>query len=183
MTEKGYARAADGSLDFPDAVLGELDWVVASVHSGRSQDSKTMTERIIKAMRNPHVAAIGHLTGRLIGERKPIEADFEALFRAAADTGTALELNASPNRLDLKDSHAHRARELGVPLVISSDAHRVETLDNQRFGVAVARRAWCERAHILNTMTWPELESYLLLEKPRRTGFIAGRREKVLEHV
>jgi DNA polymerase (family 10) len=164
---------ADGSLDYPDEVLGHLDWVVASVHSAMSQESGIMTERIISAMRNPHVTAIGHLTTRLIGERKPINADFEALFRAAADTGTALEINASPERLDLKDSHVHRARELGVALAIDSDAHTVERLGNQRYGVAVARRGWCQAKHILNTMPLLELMAYLGLEKSRRTKVFA----------
>ena len=106
---------ADGSLDYPDDALDRLDWVVASVHSGMGQDAETMTARIIKAMQSPHVTAIGHLTTRMIGERKPIDADFEAIFEAAAKTGTALEINASPRRLDLKDTHAHRARELRRP--------------------------------------------------------------------
>ena len=165
---------ADGSLDYTDEVLGELDWVVASVHSAMSQDTVIMTERIITVMRNPHVTAIGHLTTRLIGERKPIDADFEALFRAAADTSTALEINASPRRLDLKDAHVHRARELGVALVISSDSHTVETLDNQRYGVAVARRGWCQAEQILNTMPLSEFMAYLGLQKARRSRVFAG---------
>jgi DNA polymerase (family 10) len=164
---------ADGSLDYPDDLLNHLDWVVASVHSAMGQDAETMTARIIKAMHNPHVTAIGHLTTRMIGERKPIEADFEAIFRAAAETGTALEINASPQRLDLKDIHAHRARELGVPLVIDSDAHRTESLDNQRYGVAVARRAWCESKHILNTLPLDAFMGYLSLEKSKRSRFLA----------
>ena len=151
---------ADGILDYTDEVLADLDWVVASVHSAMNQESQVMTARIIKAMRNPHVTAIGHLTTRMIGQRKPIEADFEAIFRAAADTGTALEINASPERLDLKDSHVHRARELGVALVINSDAHTVERLGNQRYGVAVARRGWCEASHILNTLPASEFMAY-----------------------
>ena len=159
---------ADGSLDYTDEVLADLDWVVASVHSAMNQESQVMTERIIKAMRNPHVTAIGHLTTRMIGQRKPIEADFEAIFRAAADTGTALEINASPERLDLKDAHVHRARELGVALVINSDAHTVERLDNQRYGVAVARRGWCEASHILNTLPASEFMAYLSTEKAQR---------------
>ena len=164
---------ADGSLDYPDEVLAGLDWVIASVHSAMGQESSVMTERVVKAMRNPHVTAVGHLTTRLIGERRPISADFEALFRAAADTGTALEINASPERLDLKDAHVYRARELGVPLVIDSDAHTVERLSNQRYGVAVARRGWCEAKHILNTMSVSELISYLDLEKSRRSKAFA----------
>ena len=159
---------ADGSLDYPDEVLGELDWVVASVHSAMNQDSNVMTERIIKAMRNPHVTAVGHLTTRMIGQRKPIEADVEAILKAAAETGTAMEINASPERLDLKDAHVHRARELGVALVINSDAHTVERLDNQRYGAAVARRGWCETRHILNALPASEFMSYLSTEKAQR---------------
>ena len=142
---------ADGSLDYPDEVLAELDVVVASVHSAMGQEAARMTERIIKAMHNPHVDIIGHLTCRLLGEREPVALDSEAIFRAAAATGTALEINASPSRLDLKDTHIHRARELGVMLVSSTDAHRVEHLDYMRFGVGIARRGWCEPSHILNT--------------------------------
>jgi DNA polymerase (family 10) len=160
---------ADGSLDYSDDILKGLDWVVGSIHSAMGQDAQTMTERVIKAMRNPYVSVIGHLTTRLIGERQPIEADFEAIFRAAADTGTALEINASPQRLDLKDSHIHRARELGVPLVISTDAHTVEGLNNTRYGVAIARRAWCEPKHILNTMPAKDFLDFLKLEKSKRT--------------
>ena len=166
---------ADGTLDYTAEVLAGLDWVVASVHSAMGQDSATMTERVIKAMRHPEVSVIGHLTTRRIGQRKPIEADFEAIFKAAADTGTALEINGSPERLDLKDSHAHMARELGAMLVISSDAHSVGMLDNQPCGVAVARRAWCESRHILNTMTAAEFGSFLGLAKADRPLFFASR--------
>ena len=165
---------ADGSLDYSDGVLKELDWVIGSVHSAMNQDSATMTERIIKAMRNPYVSVIGHLTTRRIGERQPINADFEALFRAAADTGTALELNASPERLDLKDVHVYRARELGVHIVISTDAHTTEALDNVKYGVAVARRGWCEARHVLNTMPLADLLSYLQTEKSQRTKVLAS---------
>ena len=164
---------ADGTLDYADDVLERLDWVIASVHSAMGQDAPTMTERIIKAMRNPHVDVIGHLSARLVGERQPVEADFEAIFRAAAATGTALEINASPERLDLKDSHAARARELGVPLVISTDAHTAEALDNTRYGVGVARRAWCEPRHILNAAPADEFFSFLKLPKNERTEAFA----------
>ena len=156
-------------------MLAGLDWVVASVHWAMGQDSDVMTDRIIRAMHNPHVTAIGHLSTRMIGRRKPISADYEAIFRAAADTGTALEINASPERLDLKDTHARRARELGVPLVIDSDAHTVETLDNQRYGVAVARRGWCEPRHIVNALSLGEIMTFLSLEKSRRTRFMSDR--------
>ena len=165
---------ADGSLDYTDEVLDRLDWIVASVHSGMGQDAETMTARIIAAMHSPHVTAIGHLTTRMIGERKPIEADFEAIFRAAVETGTALEINSSPRRLDLKDTHAARARELGVPLVIDSDAHDSESLDNQRCGVAVARRAWCEPRHVINTLPLDSFMEYLATDKPERAQFLAS---------
>ncbi|MBI4234386.1 MAG: DNA polymerase/3'-5' exonuclease PolX [Chloroflexi bacterium] len=152
---------ADGALDFPDDVLGELDVVVASVHSALGQERERMTQRIIAAMRNPHVDIIGHLTCRLLGEREPVDVDLEALFQVARETGVALEVNAGPERLDIKDTHILRAKELGVPLVISTDAHRTEALANMRFGVAQARRAWCEAAHILNTRPFEEILSWL----------------------
>lgn len=164
---------ADGSLDYDDEVLAGLDWVIGSIHSGMSQDSSTMTKRIIKAMRNEHVDVIGHLSTRLVGERQPIEADYEAIFRAAAETGTAMEINASPERLDLRDSHAARARELGVPLVISTDAHTTEALNNTHFGVGLARRAWCEREHILNTLPLDKFMEYLSTPKSTRTEAFA----------
>ncbi len=160
---------ADGSLDYPDEVLEKLDWVVASVHSGMGQDSATMTARIIKAMNNPFVSAIGHLSTRLIGERKPVDADYEALFKAAADTGTALEINGSPERLDLKDAHVSRARELGAPLVIDTDAHTTESFGNLEHGARLARRGWCESRHIVNCMGAEEFLSWLKLEKKDRT--------------
>ena len=165
---------ANGTLDYPDEVLQELDWVVASVHSAMDQDSTVMTERIVRAMRNPHVHAIGHLSTRLIGERKLISADFEAIFEAAAQTGTVLEINASPERLDLKDSHVSMARELGVVLAIDSDAHRVETLGNQRYGVGVARRGWCEPRHILNTLPLADFMSFLRMDKSERSVLVAA---------
>ena len=164
---------ADGTLDYDDEVLEQLDWVIGSVHSGMGQDAATMTARIIKAMHSPHVDVIGHLSTRLVGERQPVEADYEAIFRAAAATGTALEINASPERLDLKDSHAARARELGVPLVISTDAHTTEALNNTRFGVGVARRAWCEPRHILNTLPFDKFVQYLSSPKSERTEAFA----------
>lgn len=166
---------ADGSLDYDDCVLERLDWVVASVHSAMNQDAPTMTERIIAAMRNPHVDAIGHLSTRLIGERQPVSADYEAIFQAAAQTGTALEINASPERLDLKDSHAARARQLGVPLVISTDAHTTEALHNTRYGIGVARRAWCRPQDILNTMPAAEFLEWLRLPKTERMTRFAKR--------
>jgi DNA polymerase (family 10) len=152
---------ADGTLDYPDEVLAELDIVVASVHSAMGQDAETMTKRLIKAMRNPHVDIIGHLTTRLIGERPPIELDVEAVFKESAKTGVALEINAAPERLDLKDTHIARACELGAPMVINSDAHTTEGLDVMRFGVATARRGWCEARSVLNTRPLKQFMAWL----------------------
>ncbi len=160
---------ADGTLDYSDDVLEKLDWVVASVHSAMSQDSETMTRRIISAIKNPYVSAIGHLSTRLIGERRPVDADYEAIFRAAADTGTALEINGSLERLDLKDTHIRRARELGAPLVIDTDAHTVESLGNLEYGARLARRASCEPRHIVNCMGADEFISWLKLDKSKRS--------------
>ena len=113
---------ADGRMDFSGEVLAELDVVVASVHNAMSQDRDTMTRRIISAMEHPSVTIIGHLSTRLLGQRPPSDFDLEAVLQTARDTGTALEINASPARLDLRDTHAYRARELGVPLVINTDS-------------------------------------------------------------
>ena len=159
---------SDGRMDFPDEVLAELDMVVASVHNAMSQDRETMTRRIIRAMEHPSVTIIGHLSTRLLGQRPPADFDLEAVLQAARDTGTALEINASPERLDLKDTHAYRARELGIPLVISTDSHHHSQLSGGRFGVAVARRAWCERRHILNTMPLEQFLRFITTPKPQR---------------
>ena len=159
---------SDGRMDFPDEVLAELDVVVASVHNAMSQDRDTMTRRIIRAMEHPSVTIIGHLSTRLLGERPPTEFDLEAVLQAARDTGTALEINAAPERLDLKDTHAYRARELGVPLVISTDSHHHSHLSGGRFGVAVARRAWCEPRHVLNTMPLEQFLRFIQTPKPER---------------
>jgi len=152
---------ADGSLDLPDEVLAELDIVVASVHSSFLQDRATMTERIIGAIRNPHVDIIAHPTTRKIGEREPVDVDLEAVFLAAAANGKALEINAMPDRLDLKDLHAYRARELGVMLAICTDSHAAWHLNMMRFGAGVARRAWCQSKDILNTMPLNDLLKFL----------------------
>ncbi len=159
---------SDGSLDYPDHLLAELDIVVASVHSSLGQDSEHMTARIIAAMNNPHVTIIGHPTGRLLGSREAAEVDMEALFKAALETGTAMEINSAPERLDLKDTHIMRAQQLGVPLVISTDSHSHTHLDKMRFGVASARRGWCEPKHILNTLPAEEFLGYIRTPKPHR---------------
>jgi len=152
---------ADGTIDLPDDLLAELDIVVAAVHSAMSQEQDKMTQRVLRAMRNPHVDVLAHPTCRLLGEREPIMIDLEAIFRAAAETNTALEINAMPERLDLKDIHVLRAKELGVKLIIATDAHSASHYDLIRFGVGVARRGWCEARHILNTRPAQEVEAFL----------------------
>ncbi|MDP3063974.1 MAG: DNA polymerase/3'-5' exonuclease PolX [Chloroflexota bacterium] len=163
---------ADGSLDYSDEMLAALDVVVASVHSAMGQERERMTQRIIQAMRHPSVTVIGHLTCRLLGERDPIEVDVEAIFQAALETGAILEINASPERLDLRDVHVQRARELGVPLVISTDAHHSDQLAHMRFGVAVVRRGWCEARHILNTLPRERFLALIKAPKPERARLI-----------
>jgi DNA polymerase (family 10) len=151
---------ADGSLDMPEELLGELDFVIAAVHSGMNQSEARMTERIIKAMESPHVDILAHPTCRLLPAREPVAVDMEAVFRAAVATGTALEINAMPSRLDLKDTHVYRARELGVRLIINTDAHSSGHLGFMRFGIGVARRGWCRAEDILNTVSRAELAAY-----------------------
>ena len=148
---------SDGSLDFPDEALRELDFVVASIHSGFRQSKEQMTARIVAALRNPWVSAIAHPTGRLLGERDAYDVDMEEILRVAKETGTALEINAYPFRLDLNDSHARRAKELGVSLVISTDVHVVSQFDTLPYGIAVARRGWIERGDVLNALELPAL--------------------------
>ncbi|HET7043476.1 MAG TPA: DNA polymerase/3'-5' exonuclease PolX [Gaiellaceae bacterium] len=147
---------ADGTLDMPDEELARLDWVVASVHAAR--ETRT-TERIVAAMENPHVDCIGHLTGRKLGQRAGAEVDFGQIVVKALETGTLLEINSQPNRLDLSDVHARAAREAGLKLVVSTDAHEAASLEFARFGIGVARRAWCTRDDVANTLSWPELDA------------------------
>ncbi|MGA3207042.1 MAG: DNA polymerase/3'-5' exonuclease PolX [Syntrophales bacterium] len=141
---------ADGSIDMPDNVLAELDCVVGAVHSSFNQSEDRVTRRILKAIENPHIDIIAHPTSRLIGEREPTAVDMEAVFKAAVKYKKALEINAMPSRLDLKDIHIHRARELGVMLAIGTDSHIAAQLKLMRFGIGIARRGWCEPEHILN---------------------------------
>ena len=152
---------ANGSLDMPDEILAELDIVIAAVHSGMNQSEEQMTRRIIKAIENPDVDILAHPTCRLMPDREPVAVDMEAIFHAAAKTNTALEINAMPSRRDLKDIHTYRARELGVKLVINTDAHSTEHLGFMRFGVGVARRGWCEAPDILNTRPLGEVQAFL----------------------
>lgn len=148
---------SDGSLDFPDRLLERLDFVVASVHSGFKQTRKQLTDRIVKAMKNKHVNLIAHPTGRLMGERDSYEVDLEEIFKVARETNTALEINSYPGRLDLNNSQVQRARELGVTLAISTDAHTLDQFENLVYGVSVARRGWCEKGNLLNCLPLNEL--------------------------
>jgi len=142
---------ADGSLDFPDEVLAGLDLVVASLHTGLRTGRERTTERMLAAIRNPHVDLIAHPTGRLIGRREGADLDMEAILQAAAESGTIIEINAHPDRLDLPDISVRRAVELGVKLAVNSDAHQIQGLDLLFFGVAVARRGWATPDDVVNT--------------------------------
>jgi len=141
---------ADGALDFPPEVLGELDIVLAAVHSRFTQSRAEMTARVVRALENPLVNILAHPTGRLIGSREPYDVDLEAVFAVAKARGKAVEINCSPERLDLKDSQARRAAELGVPIAISTDAHYLANLENLELGLATARRAWIGPGQVLN---------------------------------
>jgi DNA polymerase (family 10) len=141
-----------GGLDLDDDVLSEADWVVASVHYGQNQPREQITERVLNALANPNVSAIAHPTGRLINRRKAYEVDLDAVFKAARDHGKMLELNANPRRLDLDDVACATAKSLGVPIVISSDAHSTEGLSVLRYGILQARRAGLTKADVANTL-------------------------------
>jgi len=155
---------ADGSLDMPDDDLARLDWVMASVHSGFDKPRAELTRRIQAAMESPHVDCIGHPTGRKINRRDPYDVDFEALFETALETGTFLEINCQPDRLDLDDNHARAAAEAGVKLVISTDAHRTHELANMRLGIAQARRAWIGADQVVNARPWRDVKK--LMKRP-----------------
>ena len=151
------AILADGTMDFPDEVLDELDIVLAAVHSRFKQTREEMTARIVRALGHPKVHVLAHPTGRLLGSRDPYDVDLEAVFAAARRHGKALEINASPERLDLADVHARRAAELGIPIAINTDTHYLTNFDNLALGVAVARRAWIGPSQVLNARPLAEL--------------------------
>jgi DNA polymerase (family 10) len=151
----------DGTLDLSDECLSALDLVVASVHSAFNQDRQQMTDRLLRAIDNPHVDIIGHPTGRRILKREAYQLDMEAIVDAAAQRGVALEINCQVDRLDLSDVHAKLARDRGAPIVISSDAHSRAAFGALRWGAVVARRAWLEPAHVLNTRPFDELKAGL----------------------
>jgi DNA polymerase (family 10) len=148
---------ADGSMDFPDEVLGELDVVLAAVHSRFKQTRAEMTARIVRALEHPHVDVLAHPTGRRLGTREPYDVDLEAVFAAARRHGKAVEINSSPERLDLADVHARRAAELGIPIAVSTDTHYLRDLDHLELGLGMARRAWLTPGALLNTRPLAEL--------------------------
>jgi DNA polymerase (family 10) len=148
---------SSGEIDFPDEILKKMDIVVASIHSGFRQNREQLTKRLVSAMRNPYVSIIAHPTGRLIGERDPYDVDMNEVLKVAKETGTAIEINAYPLRLDLNDIHAKMAKEMGIPIVISTDTHIISQLDYMGYGVSIARRGWLEKKDILNTLSYTSL--------------------------
>jgi DNA polymerase (family 10) len=148
----------DGSLSLPDEVLAKRDWVMASLHAAFDRNA---TERVLTAMENPHVDCIGHLTARKINIRPAANIDFERVVAKALETGTFFEINAQPNRLDLRDTQARLAGEAGVKIAVNTDAHQLSALQHMEMGVAQARRAWLTKDQVLNTRSWPQIEKLL----------------------
>jgi len=149
----------DGTVDYEDDLLAELDWVVASVHTSFRLSEKEMTERMVTAIEHPLIDVIAHPTGRLIGKREPYAVDLDQVIEAAARTSTCLEINANPNRRDLSEVYAREAARAGVKILIDSDAHGAETLANMRYGLATARRAWLTADDVANTRSWEDLRA------------------------
>jgi len=149
------------AIDITDDVLEALDLVVVSVHSLMDMDRVSMTDRVITAIQHPQVDILAHPTGRLLARREPFQIEMEEVLQAARDLNVAVEINASPHRLDLNDVHAHRAKELGVRVCISTDAHSVQRLDQMSYGVDQARRAWLTKGDVLNTMTLKQMRGWL----------------------
>jgi DNA polymerase (family 10) len=156
---------ADGSLDFPDEVLAGLDFVIASLHVSLGQPREQVTQRLLAAIHNPHVDMIGHPTGRLLPDRAGADLDMDAVLAAAAEAGTILEINANPQRLDLRDIHVRRANELGINVAINTDAHSAGELDLRHYGIATAQRGWTQAASVVNT--WPAAELVAYLDRKR----------------
>ena len=148
----------DGSLSLSDEVLAERDWVIASLHGAFDRNA---TERVLAAMENPHVDCIGHLTARKINIRGPADVDVEKVVARAAETGTFLEINSQPNRLDLRDAHARLAAEAGVKIAVNTDSHELRALQHIEMGVAQARRAWLTKDQVLNTRAWSQIQKLL----------------------
>ncbi|HET9429922.1 MAG TPA: DNA polymerase III, partial [Chitinophagaceae bacterium] len=154
---------SDGSLDLPDKLLGKFDWVTASIHTGFTRDN---TERFIKACEHPSINCIGHPSGRIIGKREAYLVDWKRLFRKLRETGTAIEINAQPDRLDLRDDLVKEATRQGVMITISTDSHMLNQFDFMELGVSTARRGWCTRNNILNTQSWEAVKAF----KKHKTG-------------
>jgi DNA polymerase (family 10) len=152
---------SDGSLDYPDEVLAQIDFVLAALHTSLRQPREKVTERVLKAIHNPHVDMIPHLTGRLLPDREGADLDMDAVLAAAAETGVVLEINAHPARLDLDDVHARRAIEMGIKLSINTDAHSEADMDLMHFGVSSARRGWVEAEDVINTWSVTHLLRWL----------------------
>jgi DNA polymerase (family 10) len=152
---------ADGTLDFPDEILADLDLVIASLHVSMRQPREQIMKRMLNAIQNPHVDIIGHPTNRLLPDRAGADMDMETVFQAAVEHQVALEINANPQRLDLNDIHARRAIELGIPLAINTDAHAPNHLDLISFGIATARRAWAQKENVINTWSPAKLNNWL----------------------
>ena len=145
---------ADGSLDYTEEVLAELDVVIVSLHSSLRQPRQQITERLVRAMRHPQVDIVGHPSGRLLPNREGADLDWDVILQVAKETGIALEIDAHPSRLDLDEVYARRAAEMGIPIAIDTDAHALDQLDLMEYGVSVARRAWIESESVINT--WPQ---------------------------
>jgi DNA polymerase (family 10) len=151
----------DGTLDLSDSALSELDIVIFSIHYNTKLSREQQTKRVLKAMENPHVHILSHPTGRIIGKRGPYDIDIEKIMKGAKETGCFLELNAQPERLDLNEIHCKMAKDMGVKVAISTDAHSLTGLDFMRFGVYQARRGWLEKDEVLNTRPWKQLKKII----------------------
>lgn len=158
----------DGKLDYPDDVLAQLDWVIASVHASQRLDRAAQTRRSITAIENRYVCVLGHPSGRLLGKREAMDLDWDALIKAAARTGTALEVNASWQRLDLNDVHIRQAMDTGCWLSINTDAHAAEDLPQMAYGIQTARRGWARKARVLNTVTATNLKKWIAAKRARQ---------------
>ena len=165
----------DGSLDYSDELLADLDIVIASIHSGMDQDEATMTQRVIDAMESPHVDVICHLTARLTQRRAPVMMDVGAVLEAAVRTGTVMEINSSPDRLDLNSEHVRLGVDLGVLFAVSTDSHRTWQFENMSYGVRTAIRGWVESNRVINTFHYAELMAFLTLPKSERYAFNKSR--------
>jgi DNA polymerase (family 10) len=161
----------DGSLDYSDELLADLDIVIASIHSGMDQDEATMTQRVIDAMESPHVDVICHLTARLTERRAPVMMDVGAILEAAVRTGTVMEINASPDRLDLNAEHVRLGVDMGVFFAVSTDSHRTWQFENMSYGVRTAIRGWVESNRVINAFHYAELMAFLTLPKSERYAF------------